>query len=181
MKKGPSTKTIVFGGIGLFLAVGLIFSCLMKYLFKTFDSTVLLIGFGTIFIIMVFYERRRESKRKRVQKNFILDKAQIINIDWSGEENEGEIQNFIEIANQQTLTWTKVNELREKQKITLDSPDKFLIKLLKAIDADIKKIDKRLLFLNTDGDNYSFTSVDEATYKKALTQSKKDFFGTDKL
>jgi hypothetical protein len=180
MKKGPSTKTIVLGGLGLFLAIGLIFFFLMKYLFKTFESTVLLIAFGTILIIMVFYEWRQKSKRKRVQ-NFILDKAQIVNIDWSGEENEGEIQNFLEKANQQTITWTKVNDLREKQKITLDSSDEFLIKLLKAIDDDIKKIDRQLLFLKTDGDSYSFTSVDERTYRKALTQSKGDFFGTDKL
>lgn len=110
-----------------------------------------------------------------------MDKAQIINIDWSGEENEGEIQNLIETANQQTITWTKVNDLRENQKINQDSSDKFLIKLLKAIDVDIKQIDKRLLFLKTDGDNYSFTLVDELTYRKAFVQSKEDFFGTDKL
>ncbi|GHN01805.1 hypothetical protein WSM22_32940 [Cytophagales bacterium WSM2-2] len=180
MKRAPSTKTILFGGLGLFLAVGLIFFFLMKYLLKTFDSTTLLIAFGVILIIMALYERRQKSKQKRVQ-NLILDKTQLINIDWSGEENEGEIQNFIETANQQTITWTKVNDLREKQNIALNSPDKFLIKLLKAIDADIKQIDRRLLFLKTDGDNYLFTSVDEPTYRRALTQSKEEFFGIDKL
>jgi hypothetical protein len=113
--------------------------------------------------------------------NFMDDKNQVLTIDWKGEENEGEIETFIELLNQEQIKWTKVNELRTSQRKRKVSDDKFIIKLLKSVDMDLQNINTRLLFLNTDGDSYAFTTVDTGTYKKVLDNLRKEFYGVDKL
>jgi hypothetical protein len=128
-----------------------------------------------------FKSSKSNAKPIDLFQAFMVDKGQVINIDWSGEENEGEIEAFIESITQEKITWTKTNDLREKQKAKEDSSDKFVMKLLKAIDADLKNINFRLLFLKTDGDSYSFTTVDNETFGKVLTHLKKDFYAAGKL
>jgi hypothetical protein len=113
--------------------------------------------------------------------NFMEDKNQVLTVDWRGEENEGEIETFIESLNQEQIEWTKVNELIEGQLKRKVSDDKFIIKLFKSIDMDLQNINTRLLFLNIDGDSYVFTTVDTETYKKVLDNLGKEFYGVDKL
>jgi hypothetical protein len=113
--------------------------------------------------------------------NFMVDKKQVLNIDWRGEENEGEIETFIESLNQEQIHWTKVNQLRTSQQTRKDSDENFTIKLLKSIDEDLQNINTRLLFLKTDGDSYVFTSVDTGTYRKVLDKLETEFYGVNKL
>lgn len=128
-----------------------------------------------------FKSSKRKAKPIDLYQSFMMSKGQAINIDWSGEENEGEIEELIESMTHQKIEWIKTKEVREKQKAKKSTSAKFVIKILKAVDADLSVHNLRLLFLQTDGDSYSFTTVDNKTFEKVLTHLKKDFYPADKL
>ena len=132
-------------------------------------------------IVSFFKSSKDATKPIDVFYNFMDDKNQVLTIDWKGEENEGEIETFIESLNHEQIKWTKVNELRAGQLKRKYSDDKFIIKLLRSIDIDLQNINTRLLFLNIDGDSYVFTTVDTETYKKVLDNLGKEFYGVEKL
>lgn len=128
-----------------------------------------------------FKSSKRKAKPIDLYQSFMMSKGQAINIDWSGEENEGEIEELIESMTHQKIEWIKTKEVREKQKAKKSTSAKFVIKILKAVDADLSVHNIRLLFLQTDGDSYSFTTVDNKTFEKVLTHLKKDFYPADEL
>jgi hypothetical protein len=128
-----------------------------------------------------FKSSKRKAKPIDLYQSFMMSKGQAINIDWSGEENEGEIEELIESMTHQKIEWIKTKEVREKQKAKKSTSAKFVIKILKTVDADLSVHNLRLLFLQTDGDSYSFTTVDNKTFEKVLTHLKKDFYPADEL
>ncbi len=132
-------------------------------------------------IISFFKSSKGDSRPIDLLYNFLDEQKQVITIDWKGEENEGEIEAFIESLNQEKIKWNKAIETRANQQKRKDSDDKFTIKLLKSIDKDIQNINARLLFLDNDGDSYVFTTVDAETHKKILGSLRKEFYGIDKL
>ncbi|MCA6377664.1 MAG: hypothetical protein IM627_18080 [Cytophagales bacterium] len=177
---------LILAGLGLIFFIALLYELKkgFKQKKKSADFLVIANSIRPDFkneIESFFKSKKGNANPIDLFQTFMFDKGQVTNIDWSGEESEGEIEAFVESITQAKITWTKANELREKQKVKEVSSDKFLIKLFKAIDVDLKTINLRLLFLKTDGDFYSITTVDNETFEKVLTHLKKDFYAADKL
>lgn len=93
-------------------------------------------------------------------------KNKVIYIDWRGEENEREIEEYIDTAFSKEHKWLKTGKLREESE-NLDREDgKFIIHLLKEIDNDLKDTNERLMFFSTNWDGYGFTVVSEQQFEE---------------
>ena len=58
---------------------------------------------------------------------------------------------------------------------------KFIVELLKAIDSDLRLINKKILFLNLEWDAYVYTVVDKNSYNKITEKDNSSFYGTEKM
>jgi hypothetical protein len=102
-------------------------------------------------------------------------------IDWKGEENEGEIQDFINAQTGKTVSWTNTTKLREGNTDKATRDGKFIIRLFKAIDKDLKAINKMLLFFELGTDAYICTVTDTTTFRGITKIESKHFHGTAKF
>lgn len=115
---------------------------------------------------------------KIIQSFAEINKLSFI-VDWRGEENEGEIQNFIISKIDENILWTNTNIFKEKY---IDKEDGvYIIDFLKNIDKDLKVINKKMLFLNLNSDSYIFLVTDISTFKEINKIEKIDFYGSEKL
>ena len=127
--------------------------------------------------------------------NFDMDKLKPIEIlyiygdskrklwvtDWSGEENEREIEQFFEDKLQIKTDWKNVTDLRKSVEEEKHRDGKFIIDLLKTIDKDLEALNKRLIFINLGWDAYIYTPIDQASYKTISDNFGSFFHGTEKL
>lgn len=108
-------------------------------------------------------------------------REQLIITDWKGEENEKEIESFFETNLKIESDWSNSNKLRsiidERNRIE----GKFIVELLKAIDSDLRLINKKILFLNLEWDAYVYTVVDKNSYNKITEKDNSSFYGTEKM
>jgi len=102
-------------------------------------------------------------------------------IDWKGEENEEEIEDFIGSQINKTISWTNTGKLKEKNTGYVTRDGKFIIRLFKAIDKDLKEINKKLLFFDLGTDAYIFTVADSSTFRQITKIESKEFHGVEKL
>ena len=101
--------------------------------------------------------------------------------DWRGEENEREIENFLEDKLQIKTDWKNVNKIREGVDEEKQRDGKFIIDLLKTIDKDLEPLNKRLIFLDLGWDAYVYTVIDPVSYKTITNKFGMLFHGTEKL
>ncbi|MCB9163276.1 MAG: hypothetical protein H6592_02400 [Flavobacteriales bacterium] len=101
-------------------------------------------------------------------------------IDWRGEDNEGEIEEFIN-SKVDTLSWSNTIALREQYSDGETRDGEFIIRLFKALEKDLKQINHQLLFFDLGGDSYVFMITDAATYKNIMKSKDIDFHGAGKL
>ena len=101
--------------------------------------------------------------------------------DWRGEENEKEIENFLEDKLQIKTDWRGVNEIRRGVDEERQRDGKFIIDLLKTINKDLAPLNKRLIFLDLGWDAYVYTVVDQVSYKTITDKFGTLFHGTEKL
>ncbi|MCH7403921.1 hypothetical protein ACFOUP_04510 [Belliella kenyensis] len=101
--------------------------------------------------------------------------------DWRGEENEREIENFLEDNLQIKTDWKNVNEIRKGFDEEKQSDGKFIIDLLKTIDRDLESINKRLIFLDLGWDAYVYTAIDQVSFETITDNFGTYFHGTEKL
>lgn len=101
--------------------------------------------------------------------------------DWRGEENEREIENFIEDKLKIKSDWTKTNGLRKGADEEKQRDGEFIIDLLKNIDKDLEAMNKRLIFLDLGWDAYVYTVVDQYSYQTITDKFGTLFHGTEKL
>lgn len=93
-------------------------------------------------------------------------------MDWRGEENEREVEDFVEMKLAgKVIPWFKTDALREENAGKEQADGKFIIKLYKTIDEDLREQGHALLFLAVDGDGYSFmvATLDELEKAKELS------------
>jgi hypothetical protein len=95
--------------------------------------------------------------------------------DWKGEENELEIQDFIDKQVPQTIIWKISDALRKSVTLDKQRDGIFIMQLLQAIDLDLQSTNVRLLFLNLDWDAYVFLPVTTGTFDKIFKMAHHHF------
>lgn len=175
---------------------------------KTYDKELIDIGtllfpelktyFETFFNTFLNNKKRFLTENKQLLEdydNFQLDKLTPLEViyifgdskeklwmtDWRGEENEREIQNFLEDKLQIKTDWKNVNEIRKEVDEEKQKDGKIILDLLKTIDKDLEALNKRLIFLDLSWDAYVFTVVDQVSYKSITDNFGTLFHGTEKL
>ena len=102
-------------------------------------------------------------------------------IDWKGEENELEIDEYIEGQVQKGIVWTNSNLLRKSISVDKQRDGKFIVKLFQAIDKDLQLINFRLVFLNMGWDAYIFLPVTQQTFDKIFEFAPNQFENANEL
>lgn len=134
----------------------------------------------------IFYNAYLKADNKNLRPiealhEFADKKGLSLIIDWKGEENEGETQDFINSQIDETISWINTTKLREKNTEDAARDGKFIIRLFKAIDKDLKEINKKLLFFDLGTDSYIFAVTNTTTFKDITKIESGDFQGTEKL
>lgn len=102
-------------------------------------------------------------------------------VDWRGEENEREIEDFISILSSKKHHFKKTHQFR-KNSLKIDQRDgEFILKLFKVLDEDLKILDERLLFFNNDWDAYGFTVVSQNNFEEIMNTSQSTMLNVDEL
>ena len=133
--------------------------------------------------ILEHYDNFELENLKAIEVIYIFgdSKQQLCMIDWKGEENEREIESFIENKLKIKTNWSYVNKFRESSNEEMYGKGEFIIALLRAIDKDLNRLNKRLIFFNLNWDAYVFTVVKQTTYNKILQKSGLLLHGIEKL
>lgn len=129
------------------------------------------------------YDNFELDKLKSIEVIYIFgdSKKKLWMTDWRGEENEREIENFIENKLKIKSDWTKTIELRKGYDKEKQRDGKFIIDLLKTIDKDLDTLSKKLIFLDLGWDAYVYTVVDQDSFKTITDKFGTLFYGTEKL
>ena len=133
--------------------------------------------------ILESYDNFELKNLKSIEVIYIFgdSKQKLCMTDWKGEENEREIESFIENKLKIKTNWSDVNKFRKSINEEVYGKGEFIIDLLRAIDKDLNRVNKRLIFLDLDWDAYVFTVVEQNTYNKILEKSGVIFHGIEKL
>ncbi len=123
------------------------------------------------------------DKLKAIEVIYIFgdSRQKLCLIDWRGEENEGEIESFMDENLQIKTDWKNVNELRKAADEEKQRDGKFIIDLLKTFDKDLESLNKKIIFFDLGWDAYVFTVVDKSSYKTITDKLGTLFHGTEKL
>ena len=129
------------------------------------------------------YENFELDKLNPIQVIYIFgdSKGKLLMTDWRGEENEREIENFLEYQLQIKTDWKNVTDIRKGLEEEKQRDGLFIIDLLKTIDKDLETLNKRLIFLNLGWDAYVYTVIDQVSYKNITDKFGTLFHGTEKL
>jgi hypothetical protein len=103
-------------------------------------------------------------------------------IDWRGEENENEVEEFIEDQIGQTdFNWDNSKKLRQLSTSKNQRDGEFVIDLFKAVDKDLKADNKQLLFFDLGFDSYVFIATSKQIFDSVREKAPSSFHGTEKL
>ena len=129
------------------------------------------------------YENFELDKLNPIEVIYIFgdSKGKLLMTDWRGEENEREIENFLEYQLQIKTDWKNVTDIRKGLEEEKQRDGVFIIDLLKTIDKDLETLSKRLIFLNLGWDAYVYTVIDQVSYKNITDKFGTLFHGTEKL
>ena len=129
------------------------------------------------------YNNFQLDKLKAIEVIYIFgnSKQKLYLTDWRGEENEREIENFIEDKLLIKINWKNVNVLRKGVDEKKQRDGKFIIDLLKIIDKDLEPLNKRLVFFNLGWDAHVYTIVDQTSHNKITDKFGAFFHGTENL
>jgi len=133
--------------------------------------------------LLVGYDNFELEQLKPIEVLYIFgDSKQKVTItDWRGEENEREIEHFLENKLQIKTSWMNTKELRKAIDEKKQNDPEFVIALLKTIDKDLQPLKKRIIFFDLGWDSYVYTAVSHASYKMLTEKFGTFFHGTDKL
>jgi hypothetical protein len=129
------------------------------------------------------YDHFDLQKLKPIEVLYLFGNAKelLCMTDWRGEENEQEIETFIDHLLTQKHTWTNTSNLRVGTDEDKQRDGKFIIDLLKSIDKDLQTINQRLVFFDLGWDAYVYTTVDSNTFREVISTSPNEFHGVEKL
>lgn len=103
-------------------------------------------------------------------------------VDWRGEENENEVEDFIKAQmSGKEVDWNHTKKLRESHAGEDQRDGSFIIDLFKAIDKDLMGAERQLLFFDLGFDAYVFSSVPKMTFAQVIEKAPNSFHGTDRL
>lgn len=105
----------------------------------------------------------------------------LADIDWRGEENCGEIEEFIEGRTGRSISWRNSAVIRRTVPEESQRNGKFILKLLRAIDSDMTLVGQKLIFFEMSWDSYVFASVDQATFNSVISTAPGLFHGVERL
>lgn len=117
----------------------------------------------------------------RVLHDFAEKKERLLIIDWRGEENEEEVEEYIEAQLGKEVPWRHTTELRKTSTNAGAWDGKFIAPLFTAIDQDLKALNKRLLFLVTGSDSFTFIVTDATTFDRVMDFQSEELVGIEKL
>jgi hypothetical protein len=100
-------------------------------------------------------------------------------IDWRGEENDKEIERFIENLHKTEIIWSNTIELRREEQSSKDSD--YIKMLFQTIQKDISILNLKILLLEMDWDSYVYTVVDQDIAYKILHLYPKEFMSINDL
>jgi len=101
-------------------------------------------------------------------------------VDWRGEENEKEVETFIEGLIKQMQSWPNVSKLRAKTAESQQNDGRFIVDLFKCTDKDLKLTNRRLIFFELGWDAYVYTVVPAETFD-VIKGKPRGFYGVSKL
>lgn len=96
-------------------------------------------------------------------------------IDWKGEENINEVEEFIERCIDRKIVWKNTISLRASVDESKQNDGKFILKLFRAIDEDLQTINYSLLFFDMGGDTFVYIPTKTIVFDKIL-ESAPDYF-----
>jgi len=133
--------------------------------------------------LLVHYDNLELDELKPIEVLYIFgdSKQKIGMTDWRGEENEREIENFLESNLQIKALWNNANELRKTVAKENQNNSEFIIDLLKTIDKDLKPLKKKIVLFDLSWDAYVYTVVSQTSYKMLTEKFGTLFHGTEKL
>ncbi|MES2107349.1 MAG: hypothetical protein V4577_01290 [Bacteroidota bacterium] len=111
---------------------------------------------------------------------FAVSKKLVHMVDWRDEENEKEIEGFIDGLIKQTQSWPNVSKLRANTSEDKQNDGLFIVDLFKCADKDLKLINQRLLFFELGWDAYVYTVVPAKTFD-LIKGKPAGFHGVSKL
>ena len=123
----------------------------------------------------------QQLKALEVTYLFGNSKEELYLTDWQGEENEKEIEDFIEDTLKVEIDWKHVSALRKRVDITKQRDGKFIIDLFAAVDKDLKPLNKKLVFLDLNWDAYVYAIVEQSSYQTIIDRLGEQFHGSEEL
>ena len=102
-------------------------------------------------------------------------------IDWKGEENRNEVEEFIERNVDKSLIWKNAISLRASVQESKQDDGIFIKKLFHAIDKDLQSTNYRLLFFDMGDDAYVYIPTTTTIFKQILENAPNDFQSVDDL
>jgi uncharacterized FlaG/YvyC family protein len=129
------------------------------------------------------YDNFELDKIKPLEVLYIFgdSREKLLMTDWRGEEDEREIEHFLEDKLSIRTAWTNVNKKRKEVDLEKQRDGEFIKELFKSIDKDLETINKSLIFLDLAWDSYVYTVLDKVSYKTITDKSLKLFHGSEKL
>ena len=100
-------------------------------------------------------------------------KNKTIYIDWRGEENEGEIEEYILEIIENKINFKNTTELRKKSVDIEQRDGKYIKQLLLNINKDLNVAGYEVLYFNIDWDGYGFIIAEKSEVQKILKISNK--------
>lgn len=133
--------------------------------------------------LLEYYDNFELDTLKPIEVIYIFgdSKGKLCMTDWRGEENEREIEHFLEDKLGIKTDWKNVNEIRKGVNEKSQRDGENIISLLKTIDKDLEPLNKKLIFLYLDWDAYVYTVIDKISFKTITDKFGTLFHGTEKL
>jgi len=100
---------------------------------------------------------------------FGVDANKILIIDWRGEENDGEVQDFCEEILKCKIDWEEVNQFKVKER------ESDVLVLFEKINADLSQLGYTLIFSTNSNDSYEIGVTKIENFDK-IKMIKKDLF-----
>jgi hypothetical protein len=101
--------------------------------------------------------------------------------DWKDEENESEIEVFIQQLIHQKIVWANTTSFRINTIAETQGKGTYIVGLLKSIDKDLQIINHKLLFFELDWDSYIYTAINQEKFDFVINNSTKYFHGIEKI
>lgn len=110
---------------------------------------------------------------------FARSKNLVESLDWRGEEEVGELQEYAEKIISKKCEWNNTSALYKAYRKEDRRDGIFVIDLFTAVDEDLQEAGYRILFLDQGTDAYVFTVTKSDVYEKLKDMLPADIYGVE--